>query len=1231
MPRFSVLVLLASLTPLIAQDINSAGQPFPEVAMPQAARASGIIGALGQRLPEVAKWYGMPEAEFRALLQRDRSIIADRSGRLAYSCSGLVAPDEIPDAAAPTAAEGIVYPPAQTFFLHSRPGAIRKIYLDFDGHTTSGTIWNNNFNGGSNFATPRYDIDGNTTGFSSTELSRIQEIWKRVAEDFAPYEVDVTTEDPGVEALRRSPSTDSAYGIRVCIGGSSYDWYKRGAGGVAYIGSFNWTSDTPCFVFTEQLGAGNEKYTAEAASHEVGHTLGLNHDGLTDGTEYYRGHGDWAPIMGVGYDKSVVQWSQGEYPLANNLQDDTTVMRSFGAPLRADDVGDTTLNATPLNDTGVAMEGVIHTQSDRDVYSFSTGAGPVSFSTAAPSASPNLDVALTLYDVEGTVVASSDPATLTGSLNATVSAGTYFIAVEGTAPGDPLTSYNDYGSLGGYELTAVTQSTAENFVSVVATDADAEETARFVTPNTGTFVFTRLVVSSQPLVVPFTISGTGVMGTHFSMPTTVTIPARAAKASITVTPIDNASADGSRTATVTLSPSPGYSLANAKQATVTIRDNDLPEVSVLASVTQTLENSATPLKVTIHRDAKAPTPLTVHLLVSGSAEPGVHYGALPSSVTFPPGEDKLELLLQPADNDYFNPTQTVTVTVAPDLEYNPGFNNTVTLKILNEESPPDPIKPSVTISSPKAKQRFPAPVTSLIATGTAKDNLSVARVQVRVNGGDWNLATLNQGTWSAPIENQVVPGNNLLEARAEDDDANASPIMAVTFTVVKPRNLQVAVTGPGTVTPGSGSFEAMQPYALKARPQAGKIFAGWTGDITGSGKLLYFTMPDADLQVTATFVDNPFSEGVIGKYTGLLQGPNPAAPQTSGLLTTVVTRTGAATGKVWLGGKSYPMKGEFNGLGRLDAEIAVKKQPKILVGLNLDMNPSGSQSITGTITGPAGASTVQASRAPYDAKKNPLPTDFARSYTFYLPAHAPVSIPGDASSAPPVGPDTAPKPEGYGVGILSISTGGVVKWTGTLGDGSPTTQTTMLNAQKRWPLYVPLYKANGFIAGDVTHDPAALHTDLSATLNWIKLPTPSDRFFPGGFKMEGHVLLGVNYTAPAKGQRVLPGYDAAIGNTGSLLLEEGNLEDAGLSGSLTLLPTNATQITSTLEKLKLSIKAKSGTISGSFIFPVTHQVTPIKGVILQGKIGKGIGFFPGSTLSNTSLQTGRLEFIPSAP
>jgi hypothetical protein len=51
----------------------------------------------------------------------------------------------------------------------SLPGANHTIYLDFDGHVTSGTSWNN----GATINSPAYSSDADTANFSASELTVI--------------------------------------------------------------------------------------------------------------------------------------------------------------------------------------------------------------------------------------------------------------------------------------------------------------------------------------------------------------------------------------------------------------------------------------------------------------------------------------------------------------------------------------------------------------------------------------------------------------------------------------------------------------------------------------------------------------------------------------------------------------------------------------------------------------------------------------------------------------------------------------------------------------------------------------------------------------------------------------------------------------------------------------------------------------------------------------------------
>jgi autotransporter-associated beta strand protein len=448
---FALILSVSSNLPAAPNDLPPG---FPLVQLPAKAKGEAAIQALGNKLPAIAAFYRVSEQQLKNLLRRDKTLWVDPRGQLFYVCDWEVDPKNIVPTQNVVTPLALVAPYDKTFTLHSRPGASKIIYLDFDGHDASATSW------GTDAIARPFDTDGNPSSFSNSERDVIQNAWQYVAEDFSIYDVDVTTEDPGVEALRKANTSDANYGIRVVIGGSSSDWYGS-AGGVAYVGSFDSSSDLPCWVFPKSL-ADNAKYIGEAISHETGHTLSLNHDGKDlNGvhTEYYSGQGNWAPIMGVGYYEPISQWSRGEYANANNLQDDLTAMLSRGISYRSDDHGNTNATATPLVGILFSTNGVIERTNDLDFFSFQTGAGKVSLTATPWALGPNLHLYLSLYDGTGTLITSTNSTdTSSGvqpvTLTATVPTGTYYLCVDGIGDGAPSTNgYSDFGSLGQYTIT----------------------------------------------------------------------------------------------------------------------------------------------------------------------------------------------------------------------------------------------------------------------------------------------------------------------------------------------------------------------------------------------------------------------------------------------------------------------------------------------------------------------------------------------------------------------------------------------------------------------------------------------------------------------------------------------------------------------------------------------------------------------------------------------------------
>lgn len=377
------------------------------------------------------------------------------------------------------------YASSSSFTLHSNPGATKVIYLDFTGHTTSGTSWNTQHNGGAPFTVPAWSMDGNRSAFSTTERDKIILIWRQVSEDFAPFDIDVTTQDPTSAGIIKSTGTDIRYGIRVVIGpdpetivSNSPTAWPTGAIGIAALNSFGTSKDTPTFINDGDLSPTPEFSMADTISHEVGHTFGLTHDG--DATQaYYPGHGSgvtgWGTIMGSPFGMNITQWNNGSYPGANNNQDDLAVITTgHGFTYRPDDVGSTQAGAKLINtafQTNLPTRyGLIERNSDVDYYKFFANPGPINIDVEPLFTLPNLDVRADLYGPNGQLIMSLNPAsTLDVNFNLTLTTkGPHYIAISGGSVAGPL-GWTKYGSLGSYKITGTVtpfQPGFETFVTV---------------------------------------------------------------------------------------------------------------------------------------------------------------------------------------------------------------------------------------------------------------------------------------------------------------------------------------------------------------------------------------------------------------------------------------------------------------------------------------------------------------------------------------------------------------------------------------------------------------------------------------------------------------------------------------------------------------------------------------------------------------------------------------------
>ncbi|MFL6062769.1 MAG: fibronectin type III domain-containing protein, partial [Marmoricola sp.] len=486
----------------------------------------------------------MSLSHLEAMLSHDSTVRLGTDGRIFYADTMKALPAQANATDSVRAAQWSTFPLSSALTLHSDPGSDHTIYLDFNGYTMpSQSYWSTPAAGlTANHTYGGFSLDATTTGaFSTAEEQYIQDVWRIVAEKYSPMDVDVTTEDPGQDAYNRTSATDTTYGTHVVI---TNDMTARPTGcdadltggclGVGLLGVFNQNEQgipdylEPAWVFTKFTAADDvlpAGVIANDAAHEIGHTVGLDHDRIS-GQDYYPGHDDWFPIMGAS-DLAIGQFNNGGYPGYVSDQtdpdgvtidgDDYHVMNLNGLPTRADDVSGTKALGSAAN---YLQNGVIETAADVDTYQVNrTCTNAMTATATGIGMGQSVDLQVTIKDPNGVVQATADPAashltpqtfpdTPTGmdasAQVASATTGLWTVSVEGVGLAGSA-GYSDYGSVGQYNLS-ITGCTGSGGVAPDApTGGSVELTAR---STSATIHWAAPVNHGDSAITGYAISGT---------------------------------------------------------------------------------------------------------------------------------------------------------------------------------------------------------------------------------------------------------------------------------------------------------------------------------------------------------------------------------------------------------------------------------------------------------------------------------------------------------------------------------------------------------------------------------------------------------------------------------------------------------------------------------------------------------------------------------------------------
>ncbi len=389
------------------------------------------------------------------------------------------------------------------------------------------------------------------------------------------------------------------------------------------------------------------------------------------------------------------------------------------------------------------------------------------------------------------------------------------------------------------------------------------------------FTVTRSLNLSSATVVNLTAAGTATSGTDYTGFTpTVTIPAGATTATITIDPTVDATIEPDETVTLIIGAGAGYTVGTPSNAVGTILNDDVPSVSIAVAPASVAEDGAPNLIYTVTLSGAANNSITVNITTGGTATSGTDYTGGVATLTIPTGNTTGTITINPTADATIEADETVILTVAAGTGYTVGAPASATGTILNDDVPSVSIAvapasvtedgaPNLIYTVTLSAAALSATTVNITTGGTATSGIDytggVATLTIpagnttgtitinpttdgTIEADETVILTVAAGTGytvGAPasatgtILNDDVPSVSIAVAPASVlEDGAPNLIYTVTLNQAALTPTSVNFTVGGTATSGTDYAAVTSPLVIPAGNTTGTITVNPTADVT---------------------------------------------------------------------------------------------------------------------------------------------------------------------------------------------------------------------------------------------------------------------------------------------------------------------------------------------------------------------------------------------------------------